>query len=150
MRTKLKTIGTDTRNRYIANVGRMGIMNPYKDELQRTMVLHNVKRADTGEVVADHVWLKVYTTLENLDLRQGDVISLNARVKPYMKGYYLDAPELDYCLSYPSKIVVESRTDRPLKNGEITSATVPTWEELEKARNKARQKVAKTKGNKNG
>jgi len=137
MRKKLEKIGTDTRNRYIANVGRMGIINPYKDELQRTMILHNVKCVDTGEVVADHVWLKVFIKLQRLDLRQGDVISLNARVKPYMKGYYLDAPELDYCLSYPSKIVVESRTDRPLKNGEITSATTPTWEELEKARKKA-------------
>lgn len=65
MRTKLKAIGKETRNRYHATVGRMGIKsNEFKGFPERTILLKNVVNVDTGEVVTDHLWFTVDKTTD--------------------------------------------------------------------------------------
>lgn len=131
MRTKLKAIGKETRNRYHATVGRMGIKsNEFKGFPERTILLKNVVNVDTGEVVTDHLWFTVGKTLKNLKLKEGDEITFNARVGTYRKGY-IDKTT-DYKLNYMTKIEVKS-IDRELNAGEITSDTEPSFEELWKA-----------------
>ena len=128
MRTGLKEIGKETRLRYHATVGRFGIKsNPFKGFPERTIMLKNVVNVNTGEVVTDHLWFTVGRTLNALNLKVGDEITFNARVGTYKKGY--KSKTLDYKLNNMSKIEVK-RIDRELEEGEITSGTEPTFEEL--------------------
>lgn len=144
IRTKLKDIGSKVRLRYRARVGRMGIKYAGSEEyVQRTMLLLDVRRVDTNELVTDHIWLKVYKQLRDFNLKEGDEISFEARVKPYGKGYYTETQQIDYSLSYPSKYVIEQRAERELKEGEITSATIPTWNELLEARERKQKELFK-------
>ena len=106
----------------------MGIKrNSYKETLERTILLKDVIRIDTNEIVTDHLWFTVRKRFKELNLRAGDVISFSGRVSSYKKGYYHNI--VDYHLKYPSKIVVEHRTTIELNENEITSATIPTWNE---------------------
>ena len=135
MRIKLKETGSNTRERYIANVERMGIKsNSFKGYPERTILLKNVVNTNTKEEVTDHLWFTVGKRLKELNLKSGDVISFNARVSLYRKGYRKESR--DYKLNNMSKIVVEHRQNRELEEGEITSSTNPTFEELEEARSR--------------
>jgi hypothetical protein len=132
MRKKLKAIGSETRHRYHATVGRMGIKdNIFKRFPQRTMLLKNVASADTGEILTDHLWVTVGETLKKLKLKEGDEITFDARVGTYKKGRRYK--KTDYKLNYMTKIEVKY-LDRELNIGEITSDTEPSFEELDKVR----------------
>ena len=76
-------------------------------------------------------------TLKELDLKEGDEITFNARVGSYKKGYIYKTT--DYKLNYMSKIEVKP-VDRELNEGEITSKTEPSFQELWQAQNRARIK----------
>jgi len=137
MRSKLKNIGSETRKRYRATVGRMGIKsNNFKNFPERTIVLNNVIDTETNEEITDHLWFTVGKQLKKLKLKAGDVISFNARVGTYKKGYRHDIK--DYKLNRMTKIVVEQSVERELAKGELTSASEPTFEELLEAQNRAR------------
>ena len=138
MRTKIKEIGSETRERYRATVGRMGIKsNEFKGFPERTILLKDVVNVTTNEIVTDHLWFTVGKTLKELDLKEGDEITFNARVGSYKKGYIYKTT--DYKLNYMSKIEVKP-VDRELNEGEITSKTEPSFEELRQAQNRARTK----------
>lgn len=137
MRVALKAIGKETRNRYHATVGRMGIKsNEFKGFPERTILLKNVVNINTGDVITDHLWFTVGKTLKNLKLKEGDEIRFNARVGTYRKGYKYK--KTDYKLNYMTKIEVK-RLDRELNAEEITSDTEPSFEELWKAQERKRQ-----------
>ena len=57
-----------------------------------------------GEEMCDHVWLNLTLQVERLNLKPGDRIEFDARVKPYRKGYY-DNRQVDYRLSNPTNFV---------------------------------------------
>ena len=138
MRSKMKEIGSKTRERYRATVGRMGIKsNEFKGFPERTILLKDVVNVATNEIVTDHLWFTVGKTLKELDLKEGDEITFNARVGSYKKGYIYKTT--DYKLNYMSKIEVKP-VDRELNEGEITSKTEPSFQELWQAQNRARTK----------
>ena len=69
MRTKLKETGSNIRERYIANVEKMGIKsNAFKGYPERTILLKNVVNTNTNEEVTDHLWFTVGTRLKELNL----------------------------------------------------------------------------------
>ena len=143
MRNKVKEIGNKTRERYRATVGRMGIKsNEHKGFPERTILLKDLYLLadDNEELVTDHLWKTVHKQLKNLDLKEGDVITFNARVSTYKKGYRNKT--IDYTLNYMTKIEV-IREDRPLQEGEKTSSTEPTWKELWEAQRAARERRLK-------
>ena len=136
MRKNLKAIGTSTRRRYKATVGRMGIKdNTFKNWPERTMLLKDLIDVETNQLITDHLWFIVHKQLRELAIKEGDIITFDARVAKYYKGYYHD--KLDYKLNYMSKIELQ-RENRELKEGEITSATRPTYPELWEAQERAR------------
>ena len=137
MRIKLKNIGSETRKRYRATVGRMGIKsNSFKGFPERTIVLNNVIDMETNEEVTDHLWFTAGKQIKELNLKAGDIISFNARVGIYKKGY--KHKEKDYKLNRMTKIVVDKRIERELAEGELTSASEPSFEELREAQSRAR------------
>lgn len=139
MRKKLRKIGSKTRNRYKGTVVRFGIKpNPFSNFSEKTILLKNIIKMDSQKVIADHLWFTVGKQLKELNLKARDVISFNARVGSYKKGYKHD--EKDYNLKYMTKIKLENKQKRESKEGDLTSATEPTLEELKEARIKVQQK----------
>lgn len=139
MRKRLRKIGSETRKRYKGTVERFGIkLNPFSNSPERTMLLKNIIEMDSQKVITDHLWFTVGKRLKELSLKARDVISFNARVGSYKKGYKHD--EKDYNLKYMTKIKLENKQQRESKEGELTSATEPTLEELKESRIKAQKK----------
>ena len=127
MRQKLKEIGSETRERYMATIGRCGIKyNNFKNAPERTLVLKDVTLVGKIKPVTDHLWITVGKTLSELDLKAGDVITFDARVGIYKKGSHFR--KRDYKLNRMTKIEVQ-RTDRELAENEITSGIPATFEE---------------------
>lgn len=56
-----------------------------------------------GEVVAGHIWLDRDAGFAHLSLRPGDVVTFEARVTRYPKGWRGERPAHDYCLSHPAR-----------------------------------------------
>ena len=99
---------------FTATVKRSGLKSAYKGADIKTWLFVDVRL--NGQLVADHVW---FTDGKwSSDLKRGDKISFDARIKQYEKGYKgydweakADNPvSIDYKLSHPSKVkVLESR-----------------------------------------
>lgn len=128
MRDELKNLGSETRYRYRATVGRMGIKsNKYKGFPERTILLKDLIEQTSKKIVTDHIWFTVGKNLRELNLKEGDEIEFNARISSYRKGYWKD--KTDYKLNRMTKINV-IRKNKELRENEITSATEPSLEEL--------------------
>lgn len=109
MRENLKKINND-RGTFTGVFVRMGSKQGFRGMLQ-TVLLKDI-RGEDGLLVTDHLWFNFTKGFQALrEIREGDVIQFDARVKSYEKGYkgsrddVFDAPvEIDYKLSHPSKI----------------------------------------------
>jgi hypothetical protein len=106
MRKELKNL-SGQRMRFCATVERLGHKNGYKGPVP-TILLKDVRRVDTGEVVTDHLWFTVGKTLSVLS--PGDEVEFDARVASYEKGYkgyredvYCPVSK-DYKLERPTKL----------------------------------------------
>ena len=79
------------------------------------MLLKNIKDLKNN-VVCNHLWFNYTKQFKFLgDLKQGNIIKFDARVKEYIKGYvnnreFVDDRTFDYKLSYPTKISVIEKT----------------------------------------
>lgn len=109
MRRKLQEI-EEFRGTFTGVFVRMGGKRGYKGMLP-TLLLKDVRNQD-GEMMTDHLWFNFTKGFQKLrEIREGDVIQFDARVKPYEKGYkgrrvdvYDSSIQLDYKLSHPTKI----------------------------------------------
>ena len=101
MREKLQKINGE-RLRFKATVGRFGKKTAYKGYPLDTVCFTDVKFF-SGGVATDHIWFTAGKRIKELNLQEGDMVSFEARVKPYLKGYEKD--EVDFRLSNISKIV---------------------------------------------
>lgn len=106
MRKELKEID-GTRLRFRAVVERFGT-KVYRDYEDTTILLKNVTRVDTGLQVTDHIWFTVGKTIDNLDLKPGEIVEFDARVGNYSKGYVnhrqgIDDRKIDYKLNRPTR-----------------------------------------------
>ena len=108
MRKELEKI-EEVRATFTGTFSRKGFKNGYKCP-EPTLLLLDVKDLD-GKYITDHLWFNYTKGFQKLgELKEGDIIQFDARSKAYEKGYkgYRDdvyCPiELDYKLSYPTKI----------------------------------------------
>jgi hypothetical protein len=108
MRIGLKSI-QGQRMRFTAQVERFGTKTGFKLDLP-TILLKNVIRVDTLEVVTDHLWFTKGKSWANCTI--GCTVAFDARVNTYEKGYkgYREdvyAPiSLDYKLERPTKVEI--------------------------------------------
>ena len=118
MRTKLKKIGSAERHTYVATFDHISTKNGYMGWPVATLLFTDVRRADTDEVITDHLWFNFTKGFKEADLQKGDHVQFNARVASYEKGYkgYCKGPyppiTVSYKLSRPTHIVnLDSHTE---------------------------------------
>ena len=109
MRKKLELLN-GIRLRFTAIVERFGEKSAFRGAPIPTILLKNIKRTDTGEVVTDHLWFTKGKSWNEASI--GCAVEFDARVSMYEKGYkgyrddVFDAPiQTDYRLERPTKIV---------------------------------------------
>lgn len=108
MRRALKAL-EGVRTTFRGTVAQFGMKPGYTGRDLPTLMLKDVMDS-AGNIVTDYLWFMVGKQLAALDLHVGDVISFQARVTVYEKGYkgYRDDVykpiEIDYRLSNPTKI----------------------------------------------
>ena len=108
MRKELQNKANE-RLTFCATVGRFGTKSNYHGYPVDTILFKDVTFAETGEKATHHIWFTVGKRIEDLELKEGDKIQFDARIKNYTKGYvnyreYIDERKIDYKLSNPTKI----------------------------------------------
>lgn len=95
------------RERFLGTFSNFGIKSGYKHELT-TILFINIKDLH-GNLLTDHLWFNFTKEFEDLYCREhlhtGTILSFNARVTSYNKGYTKE--EWDYKLSHPRKFMKE-------------------------------------------
>jgi hypothetical protein len=97
------------RKRFRAEFVRIGRKTNFKGHSVDTLLLRNITDIEINQVVTDHVWFTYSKVFETANLREGDMIEFDARVKEYKKGYVnralkIDNRKTDFRLSHPTKI----------------------------------------------
>ena len=115
-----KLLGPDigVRKKFRAVFRRFGKKTNYHGYADTTVLLMNIKDAETDMVVADHVWFAFTKGFEKLRLKPGMTLEFDARIKPYRKGYVnrkykIDQRKDDYKLSHPTQIVAVTGMGTP-------------------------------------
>ena len=84
---------------------------------EKTILLIGVKDSD-GNPMTDHIWFRMTKGFEKLgELKEGDRVQFDARVKEYTKGYVGHKEEVrwekplekDFKLNFPTKIKKEEK-----------------------------------------
>jgi hypothetical protein len=102
------------RERYSGVFEREGRKRAYRgwgtlgDGWDATVLLRDIRDSE-GRKAADHLWFRLTQAFEGLYLIPGEVVSFDARVDSYSKGYTRD--DYDYRLSRPTKVVGHGRPD---------------------------------------
>ena len=111
MRKELKKLN-ELRKTFTGTFERYGNKTNWHGFPERTILLINIKDSNQ-KVVTEHIWFKMTKGFEQLgELKEGEIIQFDARVKEYLKGYrgykeevQFEKPiELDYKLNFPTKI----------------------------------------------
>lgn len=110
MRERLKSEDGE-RKKFQGVFSRIGKKVNYKGYTEPTVLLLDVIDQETKVIVTDHIWFTLSKGFERLKLEPGDVVSFEARIKSYKKGYVntrykINRSELDYKLSHPTKMTV--------------------------------------------
>lgn len=128
MRKKLGKI-MGKRMEFRATVERFGSKTAFRGPDLLTILLKNVIRVDTGEVVCDHLWFVAGKCWSNMSA--GDEVKFEARVGTYEKGYkgrredVFQPVTMDYRLERPTKVtkvvqgghrIEEVCVEKPKKN----------------------------------
>jgi hypothetical protein len=116
MREKLAKLD-GSRRRFQGTVDRFGQKAGWNHPLV-TVMLKDVSDCATHKIVTDHLWFTMHKRFASLNLVVGDVVSFDARVMEYEKGYRgrrdfddVSPVQTDYRLSFPTKLVkVKSAT----------------------------------------
>ena len=109
MRKKLKKFN-EIRKRFKGTFERFGTKSGYKYPLT-TLLFKDITDISTKEKVCSHIWFNLTKGFNAIDLKEGDVVEFDARVKRYVKGYMgyredvYKQIETDYKLSHPTKII---------------------------------------------
>lgn len=107
------------RGTFTATFSRFGTKAAYKGPPIITLLFIDV-RDSTEKTVADHIWFKTALCWQRADLKPGELVQFDARVRAYWKGYQGDdeGRTKDYGLSFPNNVHVPARhseqTDLPL------------------------------------
>ena len=110
MTTQLRKLA-DKRMPFTAEFERYGSKPGFRRERVRTILLLNVRRAGTDEVVFEEQWLNETKEFAALaPLRQGDRVAFDARITPLARSplligdYLSNTLSLDYKLRWPTKV----------------------------------------------
>jgi hypothetical protein len=93
---------------------RLGKKVNFKGHSEETILLKNIFDLEAQRVVADHIWFSYTTGFQKIRLEEGCLVSFEARVRKYVKGYVnrqykMDHRREDFKLSHPTKISLEDR-----------------------------------------
>lgn len=108
VRTELKELGSEERHIFSGTFERYGTKSGYKGPTE-TVLLVNICDEE-GNIVSDHLWFNKTKGFVNANMRKGDIVSFEARVTEYQKGYKGNKDDIphdvsyDYKLTYPTKI----------------------------------------------
>lgn len=111
MREILQTLDGQ-RLTFVATFNRYGAHRIFGDVCEQTVLLADVATLD-GLKCTDHLWMACGARFDRFELKPGDVLMFDARVKPYHKRKVYKRKDgrfkhlssiLDYTLSYPSRI----------------------------------------------
>ena len=110
MRKHLESV-KEQRKKFRAVFTRFGKKTNYHGYSDQTVLLTNVRDAETNKVVTDHLWFAYTKGFEKVVLTPGGAIEFDARIKAYKKGYVnrrygMVERSIDYKLSHPTRIVV--------------------------------------------
>ena len=98
----------------IGTIERYGLKKQYIGGETPTMLLKNVK---IEEEIIDHLWINVGKTLSKLNIREGSIISFEAWIKGYYKGYienlnFNETKQYDLGINRLSKINILNINDQ--------------------------------------
>ena len=109
MREDLKRLGNEKRHTFTGIFVRNGTKSGFKAPLE-TVLLKDVRHADTDQIVTDHLWFNNTKGFNSLDLVPGDIVQFDARVGQYTRGYFGRREDVyvpvstDYHLERPTKV----------------------------------------------
>jgi hypothetical protein len=97
------------RKQFRAVFSRLGKKTNFKGYREDTILLNDVREAESLRIVTDHIWFSYTKAFEKIKLTEGCVVEFEARVKEYTKGYVskrynLSKRTVDFKLSHPTKI----------------------------------------------
>ena len=107
MRKELKNIN-EQRKTFIGIFERRGIKNGFKKQ-EETVLLIDIRDLENN-MIAQHLWFNLTKGFEKLELKHGDKVQFDAKVKKYQKGYLGRREDVhksvctDYKLSHPTKL----------------------------------------------
>ena len=109
MRKKLKELNNQ-RITIIAGFEKFGTKTNFKGYLEQTALFVNLTDENDNEL-CDHIWFTVGKRIANLNLEYGNIISFEARISSYVKGYvnnrdFVDERTIDYKLNNPTKFKI--------------------------------------------
>ena len=104
----------DKRKTFKAIFIRVGKKRNFKGFSEDTILLQQVMDVAENKLVADHVWFTYSKVFEASGIREGDVITFDARIKRYAKGYINKALGIkkqttDFKLSHPTNVTIVDR-----------------------------------------
>ena len=121
MRIGLKQIN-GLRKEFIGTFVRFGSKTNFKGYPETTILLSNIENPFNKKIFAEHLWFNLTKEFDKIRLQEGDIISFQARVKEYYRGYkgykeeiQLEKPiEKDYKLSHPTKVKLLKRKENEI------------------------------------
>lgn len=87
MREELEKLGNDKRHTFTGKFERFGLKHGYMGPVE-TVLLIDIRLAETNEQVADHLWFNKTKGFTNANLKEGDIVQFDGRVAQYTKGYF--------------------------------------------------------------
>ncbi|HEX2869362.1 MAG TPA: hypothetical protein VHO03_20125 [Ignavibacteriales bacterium] len=112
MRDRLRAIDGE-RQTFIAEFVRFGVKQGYKGK-EETVLLKKIHDS-SGNFITDHLWFNLTAGFEKLNLKEGERIQFDARVRSYTKGYKGRLAKIlnpsksiekkDFKLSHPTRIL---------------------------------------------
>jgi hypothetical protein len=99
------------RKKFKAVVNRFGKKVNYNGYTDITLLLTKIVDDEINTVVTEHQWFAYTKGFEKAQVKEGDTVEFEARVKTYKKGYVnrklsINNRQSDYKLSHPTKIWV--------------------------------------------
>jgi hypothetical protein len=113
------------RKKFKAVVTRFGKKVNYNGYTDITILLTGIIDTETNTVVTEHQWFAFTKGFEKAQLKDGDTIEFEARVKMYRKGYVnrklsINNRQWDYKLSHPTNIRVSKNSSQTELNKGIS------------------------------
>jgi hypothetical protein len=99
------------RKKFRAVFTRFGKKVNFNGYTDTTILLNNIIDIESNLVATDHHWFAYTKGFEKAQLKEGDLIEFEARVKIYKKGYVnrklaINNRQSDYKLSHPGNVMV--------------------------------------------